>query len=259
MTWYILRAFPFTILFFAQVHSFAQKDEFFKGVEFDGSCSIIGFAQSYGKSVETFSRFWFVIEDPVEMDSLKKKWVYTRPVSNIHYEDVSFDIFIVRSKRLGAPSGNIYLKQSIINTGNGHWHPFDTTDLVRLHNAHPLHFHKEIKRFDTWNEYAAYGNSVLQDSNLLFFFEPSTRYEGKFDIIANRTSDVSSPIFVLSDINKELAKLTSKTNFEAGQIINDSFNIAHHDKVKITVQCSKDLYTRYNVKGREKGPGKRLP
>ncbi len=251
---HMLHAFLFSVFIFVQVHAFAQKDEFFKGIDFDSSYTIVGLAQGYGKSVDTFSRFCFVIDDPVEMDSLKKKWVYTRPVSNIHFEDVSFDIFVVRFSRLAAPSGIIYPKQRIINSGNGHWHPFDTAELVRLHNAHPLHFHTEIKRFDTWNEYIAFGNSIVHDSSLLFFFEPSLRFEGMFDIITYRTSDESSPIFKLRDINEELEKLTSKSNFETGHVLNDSFNIAHRDKVKITVHCSKDLYDHYNVKGREKGP-----
>ena len=255
----MLRASLFSVLIFLEGNVFAQKDEFFKGIDFDSSYVIIGLGQGYGKSIDTFSRFCFVIDDPAEMVSLKRKWVYTKPISNFHLEDVSFDIFVVRFGRLAAPSGIIYPKQRIINTGNGNWHPFDTAELVRLHNAHPLHFQKEIKRFDTWNEYIAYGNSILHDSSLLFFFEPSLRFEGKFDIITRRTPDASSPLFKLRDINDELEKLTGKSNFEAGQVINDSFNIAHRDRCKITVQCSKDLYVHYNVKGREKGPWQPAP
>jgi hypothetical protein len=255
----MLRALLFSILAFAQFHVFAQVDEFFKGIDFDSSYTIVGLSQSHGMPVDTFSRFCFVIDDPAVMDSLKKKWVFTEPVYSVDFADANFNIYVVRFGRIAVPTGVIYPTQGAVVSSNRHWHKFDTAELVRLHIAHPLHFREEIKRFDTWNEYVTYGNNLSRDSNLLLFFEPSMLFEGKFDIITNRTPDASSPVFVMADINKELAKLTAKSKFQADVILNDTFNMAHLDKVKIRVRCSKDLYERYDVNGRDKGPWQPIP
>jgi hypothetical protein len=241
-----------------EIPSKGQKVEFFKDITFDSSYTVIGIGQGYAKSVDSFPRFWFILEDPAEMNKLKKDWVFSRQVGyQLSYQ--IFDVFVIKDKRLAASTGIIYPDQRIINTGNGHWYPFDTADLVRLHAAHPLKYHTEKKTFVTWREYAAYGNSLLNDPKLLFFFEPSRNFEGSFDIIASRSPDPSSPIFVLRDVSKELGMITARANFQAGHDEKDSFNIAHRDKVKIEVHGSRTLYDQYNFEGREKGPWRPQP
>jgi hypothetical protein len=98
------RTFLFSILFFLQARTFGQKVEFFKGIDFDSSYTIIGIVQAHEKLVDSFSRFWFVIDDPAEMDRLKKNWILNRQISNVKYGDVAFDIYIVKDKRLAVRS-----------------------------------------------------------------------------------------------------------------------------------------------------------
>jgi hypothetical protein len=117
---------------------------------------------------------------------------------------------------------------------------------VALHRQHPLRYRTEIRRFDSFNKYAAYGNGVLADTSLLFFFEPSIQYEGEFDLIANRTDDADSPVFMLRDLNKELEAMVPRGTFQAGEVISDSFNIKSRSNVKFTVKCAKALYDKFH-------------
>lgn len=240
----------FLLLF--KISSYGQKSVFFKGIEFDSSYSIIGIGQGYDNSHDSLPGFWFLIDRPEDMVRLKQNWVFKNPVPTIKMEEKTIEIYIIRDKRLINPGGLIFPLQGIIKS-EYNWYPFDTAELVRLHKEHPFKYHTETRKFDTFLQYVAYANSIIHDSALLFFFEPSLGYEGKFEIIANRSADPSSPIFVLSDINKELKALAPENSFQAGHVINDSFNIANSRKVKITVECSKALYDKYKSKWTEKG------
>lgn len=238
---------------------YGQKIEPFKDIPFDSSYTIVGFAQSHGKEVDTMERFWFVLDNPDDMNRLKKDWVFKQPASSVTYEKVSFDIEVIKDKRLSTGSGLLFPGQAIVTFSQGKWYKFDTTKLIALHAAHPLHYHKEKKAFETFNQYAAYGNSIVHDPRLLFFYEPSLLHEGTFEMICRRTADAASPIFVASDISKELEKFAPRSSFWVGHVLNDSFNIAHRDVVKIVVHCSKALYDKYDGNGRQKGPWQPAP
>ncbi|HLX54419.1 MAG TPA: hypothetical protein VKR58_10780, partial [Aquella sp.] len=47
-----------------QISVFGQKSEFFKGIDFDSSFTIIGIGQSLDKNADTLLRFNFVIDNP---------------------------------------------------------------------------------------------------------------------------------------------------------------------------------------------------
>ncbi len=244
-----------TCLFFGlvfQTSLLAQQSEPFKGIDFDSSFCILGVAENHGGLEESMQKFTFIIDNPDDMIKLKKEWIFKNQVSKISIEPKPINIFIIRDKRLFNPGSLIYPIQGIIKSGNN-WYEFDTSKLIQLHQDHPLKYHTKKYRFDTYTQYAAFGNSLLHDSSLLFFFQPNLTYEGKFTIIAHRTSDPASPAFALRDINKELELLAPSNTFQASYITNDSFNIATIDRVKITVECSKTLYDKYKSRRNKKG------
>jgi hypothetical protein len=229
--------------------TFKQKSEFLGGTEFDSSYCIIGIGQGFNNKVhDSLPRFWFVIDNPDEMNWLKTQWIFTNPVRNIRIEEPSFNIMIIKDKREVNSGGLIYPNQGIIKSEIG-WYPFDTSQLIWLHKEHPLKYHTENRSFETRLQYIAYANSILNDSLLLLFFEAEVRYEGKFTIIANRASNEASPFFVLRDIKKDLTWYAPDNDYAADFAMNDSFNIANSQKIKITVKCSKKLYDKFKSKG----------
>jgi hypothetical protein len=226
----------------------AQSKDLFRGVQFDSSYCIVGLCQGYdGKLKDSLPQFWFYLDDPADMTKLENEWIFKKIPGDHSYERTSIDITIVKDKRLAQPGCLIYPNRGIL-ISNGGWYHFDTTLLVDLHRRHPLRYHTEKRRFESFNQYAAYGNSVLFDTSLLFFFEPSMQYDGEFDLIANRTNDPDSPIFALADVTKELKEMAPANSFQAGQSLTDSFNINNRSKTKITVKSSKTLYDKFHNK-----------
>jgi hypothetical protein len=190
---------------------------------------------------------------------IQRGWVLKDRVKLPGMEFVDIDLYVIQGKRVAARTGLIVPKWGIATDGLGSWYRFDTAKLAALHASHPLRFHSEHKRFQTYNEYAAYGNSELNDTTLLFFVEPDIRFQGSFDIISSRDRDPNSPLFVLRDINRELEVLGSKGTWEASQPMTDSFNISHQDSVKVEVHCSRMIYDRYMSLIRYKGPWRPEP
>ncbi|HET6256740.1 MAG TPA: hypothetical protein VFE32_21895 [Puia sp.] len=247
------------LVVFAQVSALGQKAAFFDGISLDSSYTVIGMTQGYGKTVDSMERFWFLLDNPKDMKQLQREWVFKDRVGLPGLGFVAFDVYVIQGKRLTGKTGLIVPQWSMATTGSGSWYRFDTASLIALHRQHPFHYHSEHMAFKSFPEYAAYGNSQLDNPKLLFFFEPDMRYEGGFEIISGRTSDPSSPLFVARDINKELEALAPKGSYQVQEVENDSFNISHRDRVKIQVHCSKALYERYEATGREKGPWRPMP
>ena len=230
-----------------------QKVALFNDIDLDSSYQVIGLVQGHGKSVDSLERFWFLIDHPAEMQQLQREWVFKDRISHLQIEAVGVDIYVIKEKRPIANFALIFPKQRIINVQNN-WYRFDTSWLVKLHAAHPLQYRSEKRNFETYNQYATYGNSLLNDSNLLFFFEPSLRFEGKFSVFARRTADPADPIFIMHDITNECRELAPPSSFNVRYPLNDSFNLSRNDSVKIVVECSKVLYEKYREKHRLKGP-----
>jgi hypothetical protein len=230
-----------------------QKLEFFKGIDFDSSYTIIGIGQGYdSKNLDSLPGFWFLLDNPKDMEKLKQDWVFKSPVPSISIESPNIDIYIIQNKRSINAGGLIFPRQQIITSGQG-WYRFDTSRLSALHSEHPFKYHTEKKHFATYNQYAAYGNSIINDSSLLFYNEASTAYGGKFVVISERKSDVTDPMFALKDFTNELKDLAPANSFHAAKVMNDSFEIANPGKVRFTVECSKSLYDKYKSKRFIKG------
>lgn len=239
--------------FFLQFSAFAQKSQYFKDISFDSSYSVVGICRGMGKPVDSLERFWFEVNDLAGLNQLKSEWVFKNSVASLHLEDRSFDIHIIKNKREVGFVSLIWPLQGLI-LSNGHYYHFDTTELVKLHAAHPLHFRSQHLVFDTYRHYADYANSIIHDPALLFFYEPSLNYEGQFTIYSHRKKESSDPYFVLKYVNNELHDFDVSGRYEAGYDANDTFNIAHKDQVRFVVQCSKKLYDAYHSDDRGKGP-----
>jgi hypothetical protein len=230
-------------------HSFGQKCEFFAGIQLDSSFTILGIGQGKSEARDSLERFWFVLDNLQDMQQIQRDWVFKRPVSSIHLDDHPFDVFVIKDKQLVA-SGLIYPYQGNVTVGKG-WYRFDTTILKRLHATHPIHYHSQKRTFDTYPQYGSYGNTLLQDSTVLFFFQPYIRFEGSFALVSDQTTDPSS---LFSEINKELLALSPGGHFETGLPKLDTTTSPQHKKLRIEVSSSKSLYDQYNNKKREKGP-----
>jgi hypothetical protein len=248
----------FLFTFFLQFSAFAQKSQYFKDIAFDSSYSVVGLCQGHGLPGDSLERFWFEVDDLAELNKLKTEWVFKNPVERLHVEDYSVNIFIIKNKREVGFWSLIWPLQGLILC-NTHYYHFDTTELLKLHAAHPLHYRSQHLVFDTYRHYADYANRIIHDPKLLFFYEPSLKYEGQFIIITHRRSDPANPYVVTRDVTNELQEFDASRKFEASYPVTDSFNIAHTDWVKIVVQCSKTLYDAYHAEGRNKGPWEPAP
>ncbi len=239
---------------------FAQKFDLFNNIDFDSSYTIIGIGQGYDHKIQdSLQQFWFYLDNPADMENLKKDWAFKSIVQSINgFEESTIDVFIIKDKRRVNTGGLIFPNQGIIHSGN-HWYRFDTARLNVLHQEHPLKYHTEKKQFDAYSKYASFGNSILNDTALLFFFEPSVGNEGQFTIITSRTDDPGSPVDALEKLNEELFKLAPAGNFQAILETKDPFNISSTKKVKIRVECSRSLYDLYKNKKNEKSEWQLAP
>ncbi len=242
-----MRVILLLIFSFTATFSFAQKSEYFKGVDFDSSYCVVGIVQGYNGKIDSLPRYWFVLDDPADMIQLKKDWVFKNPAPHLSVEFSCIEIYTLRNKMEVIPTGLIYPRQEIIKSGNS-WYQFKMKEIEKLHDKHPLHYHTRSYRFGTYKQCITFGNSLLKDSNVLFFYPPSLRYEGEFYIYARRTNDPDSPIWALSDIDKILKSMADGKTFEAGNDLNDTFNIAHKDWTRVTVKSPKSLYDKFESK-----------
>ena len=229
----------------------AQKPEILKDIEFDSSYCVIGIGQGFQGKYDSLPRFWFILNNPRDMETLRKDWVLKKG-SISGFEKNSIDVFVTKDNQRVNGGALIYPLQGRINVLDN-WYKFDTAKLTKLHNQHPLKYHTEVKVFDTYPHYIGYANSIVHDSLLLFFFEPTLTYEGRFTITVKEANTSDNSIFVSKDINEELKALGPNEQFQASPILNDSFTLSHPDKVRITVECSKSLYAKYKNNSYEVG------
>jgi hypothetical protein len=238
-------------------HSYGQKCEFFAGIQLDSSYTILGIGQGHGESRDSLERFWFVLDNLQDMQQIQRDWVFKRPLPYPHLDNYPFDVFVIKDKQL-VTSGSIYPYQGNVSIGRG-WYRFDTTILKRLHATHPLHYHSQKRTFDTYPQYGNYGNTLLQDSTVLFFFQPSLRFQGSFTIESELTADGADLSDMLNDINKELIALSPGGHYETALPEFDKTSNPKVVKVRIEILSSKALYDQYNDKKLEKGPWQPTP
>ena len=238
----------------ASLHSFGQKCEFFEAVHFDSTYTIVGIGRGNGESGDSLERFWFVLDNLQDMQEIQRDWVFKRQLPYIHVDDHPFDVFVIKDKQL-VTSGLIYPYQGNLTVGKGCYR-FDTTILKRLHATHPLHYHSQERTFDTYPQYGNYGNTLLQDSTVLFFFQPYLRFQGSFTIETELTADRVGLSAVLNDIGKELIALSPGGQYAIGLPKFDTTSNPKFIKARIEIQSSKALYDQYNDKKLQKSPWK---
>lgn len=87
------------------VSASGQKAEFFDNLTFDSTYSILGVARGYGKYPDSLERFWFLLTDPAAMQTLQKDWVFSKPARPTTFNQLSFDVYVIKDKRLAARTG----------------------------------------------------------------------------------------------------------------------------------------------------------
>ena len=232
--------------------SFAQKSEFFKGVDFDSSYCIVGIVQGNNLQFDSLPQYWFVLDNLADMIRLKREWVFKKEMPRVNIEIPAIEIYTLRNKMEIIPVSLIFPKQGIIKSGNS-WYKIDMKEIEKLHNNHPLHYHTQKFRYETFKQYVSFGNRLLNDSNLLFLLEASLRFEGKFYIYTKPTNDPHHPTPDLSDANQILKTIAGENMYESGEVDNDSFNIAHRDTTRYTVWGPKSLYDKFESRDFTKG------
>jgi hypothetical protein len=239
------------------LHSFGQKCKFFAGTHLDSSYTILGIGRGNGDSGDSLERFWFVLDNLQDMQEIQRDWVFKRPLPFAHMDEHPFDVFVIKDKQL-VTSGLLYPYQGDLTNGRG-WYRFDTTILKRLHATHPLHYHSQNRTFDTYPQYGNYGNTLLQDSTVLFFFQPSLRFQGSFTIESELTADGADLSDMLNDINKELIALSPVGHYETALPKFDKTSDPKVVKVRIEILSSKALYDQFHANKLEKGPWQPTP
>jgi hypothetical protein len=89
--------------------SSGQKLELFNNIDFDSSYTILGIGQGFdGKNQDSLTEFWFLLDNPNDMELLKKEWAFKSMVPRINIESPDIDIYIIQNKRTIHPFGLIY-------------------------------------------------------------------------------------------------------------------------------------------------------
>ena len=131
--------------------SFAQSSELFKGIDFDSSFCVVGIVQGNSQKQDSLPQYWFVLDNPADMIELKKEWVFKKEVPRISIEFSPIEIYTLRNKMEMIPTALIYPQQGIIKSGN-RWYRFDMNEIEKLHNKHPLRYHSQTLRFNTYKQ-----------------------------------------------------------------------------------------------------------
>jgi hypothetical protein len=232
--------------------SSGQRVSVFDKISFDSSYTVIALSSSFHDINTDSKAFCFLVNKMEDLNEIKKDWTVKNIRPRISLEENIINIFILKDKELINSELLIYPKQGIIHMGD-YWFDFDMAKFNKIQVSHPLNYHSQTFHFEAYLDYVNFKDSIEEIPTFLFMFEPTKKeFEGHFNIIAPRTSDNDSPIFVLSDITKELEKLSPSKNFRTQQVMNDKFNLENTKKVKIQVEGSKALYDAYKSKYKEK-------
>jgi hypothetical protein len=229
----------------------AQRFSVFEDIAFDSSYSVAATSSSFHYNADS-SKYSFLVTDIKELSKMKTEWEVKKIRPKISIEENIIRIFVIKDRQLVNSSVVIYPEQGIIKARNN-WYEFDMEKFTTIQSANPFNYRSQFFEFETHLKFALFNDSIQDTPFFLFLLPPFVEYEGHFDIIASRSADNDSPIFVLSDLNKELARKAGSQKFNASLVMNDSFNLEQTKKVLIKVQCAKSLYDAYNKKFREKG------
>ena len=244
----------FTLFLFNALSSSAQYTPVYKDLNFDSSYNIIALASSFHDHEKDSKIYNFLIDNVEDMNNIKKEWTIkrTHPKNKISIEENSIVVYVTKDRQLVDSRLLIYPNQGIVHFG-AYWYDFDMKAFLKVQAAHPLIFHSQIFKLNSILEFAFFKDSIQNVPSFLFLTDPPITFEGQFTIVAPRSLDPDSPMFVLSDINKELNAIAPSQKFDAKYSMNDKFNLENTEKVKITVQCSKALYDSYKSGFKEKG------
>ena len=229
----------------------AQSAKPFEPYAFDSSYKIIGIA-SRRVNTDGNSHYNFCISHPAAMNLLKKTWKLKSPHKNLHLEDSSVSIYIVKGKQLMEVPLLIFPQQQIANYKNA-WYDFDMEKLLSTAQQYPLHCHDKYFYFPNYFEYNFFEDSIQTDPNYLFLFKPSPRrFPGWFDVFMKKDSSSSPEVNALETVNKGIAKRYPADQFLATVQVKDSSSQLRAGEVRVRVECHPALQKKYIEKDARK-------
>ena len=91
----------------------------------------------------------------------------------------------------------------------------------------------------------------MKDESFLFLSKATFNVEGKFSVIIDKTANLSSSKEAIQALEAELLKITTKDKFQTMYFMDD-FNMSHRNKMKITIESTKDVFDKCSIKGYKK-------
>lgn len=229
----------------------SQPVAVFKDFTFDSTYSLVALSTAFSDPARDPQEFSFYVNNLNDLTEMQRQWVLTTKRPRVSIEHSSIDLYLLKGGYLVSSRWMIYPEQGIMHYGDS-WYDFDMKKFRKVQQKHALHYHSQRFAFDSLVDFAFFRDSLQGTPNFLFLFEPgATKFKGSFNVILPGSGDSNGNLFAMSDLNKELkAKFPSET-FEVSMVINDSFNLANKNKLRLKVECAKTFYEKFRGEGKE--------
>lgn len=173
----------FFILF--AVTALGQKSIMFKNYSFDSTYRIIGvgpwaYNNNFDKQKETYERFCFMIDQPKDLQLLKKNWVFRESAEIPAIQMPCFTIYVLKDKKL-ENSWIINPKLENIRTDDG-FYQFNIMELKKLHEEHPFKYTAQKDTFSSETEFNTFYDSAQRVTSFLFLYKPNFNHECEFKV-----------------------------------------------------------------------------
>jgi len=231
-----------TILFFiSPLLSCSQDIQYYKDYKFDNSYTVIGIGPHWSKDKTIYRQFQFIVDNPTDLNKLKKEWVFNKEVENVDEQD-NFNLYVIKNKKM-VFWGSI--NPSIPNIRyNGKCYYFDTMLLSKLAHDHPLNYKRVNDTFPSIAAYKTYYDSAIKQKDFLFLYEPETKFEGNFTVTFDKTDLINSPKAASEILKKEFGNTNEKSDISYSLDEYNKQNLGK--KMRMTIDCNKSLFDKYS-------------
>ncbi len=231
--------------------AFAQKNRIFKDLILSDSLTVIGMYPQYDKQ-KVYEKYNFIIRDIAVIKDLVDKLTYGKKVANGGVLDAhGFSISVFKNHKHIA-SWSIMPRLSMINI-DGNMYEFNIKVLEELAQKHPFKYDFETKIFNSKIEFEQYKKEVYTKDIFLFMYEPSFRYEGKFDVEYAKSDKFPHPKGISEYLEELLGKRTDKNDYSVYYAPSSKYNKGSNNRFySMTIDCNKDLYDRFQDKNCKK-------
>lgn len=134
---------------------------------------------------------------------------------------------------------------------NGHAYAFNVSKLKLLAKKYPFDYRTEKLVFKSDKEYEQYLGKQKKDSNFLFAYGPSFRYEGSFEVAFPKNDTFPHPAGISDYLDPLIEKIVSKDEYRVIYELSE-INIKNRDQYTMKIIGSKKLYESLVLKGLKK-------